>query len=58
MLSPAKMYHATYPAPKDVVQLRHFLGLANYYRIYVKNFSQIAEPLYKLTRKTARIPLE
>jgi len=43
----------TYPVPKDVGELRRFLGLANYYRRYVKDYSQTAEPLHKLTRKTA-----
>ena len=43
-----------YPTPKNVHELRQFLGLANYYRRFVQNFSKIAEPLHQLTRKTAR----
>ena len=45
---------ADYPAPKDVHKLRQYLGLANYYRRFVQDFSQIAEPLHQLTRKTAK----
>ena len=39
------------PAPSDVPRLRAFLGLANYYRRFVKNFSLIAKPLTILTGK-------
>lgn len=38
-------------APCDVPQLRAFLGLANYYWRFQKNFSQIAKPLTILTSK-------
>jgi transposase InsO family protein len=32
-------------------QVRQFLGAANYYRRFVKNFSEIAKPLTELTKK-------
>ncbi|GFW16114.1 retrovirus-related Pol polyprotein from transposon 17.6 [Trichonephila clavipes] len=35
--------------PTDVHQLRSFFGLCTYYRKFVKNFSTIARPVYKLT---------
>lgn len=35
--------------PTDRVKLRRFLGACSFYRRFVKNFSQIALPLYKLT---------
>lgn len=41
------------PMPKNVTQLRSFLGLASYYRKFVKDFSKKAAPLYELTRKDA-----
>ena len=39
------------PLPKNKKQLQAFLGVANYYRFFVKNFATIAEPLYQLLRK-------
>ena len=41
---------ASIPRPKDVSRLRAFLGLANYYRKFVANFSRMAKPLTMLTR--------
>jgi len=35
--------------PKTVRDIRKFLGLANYYRQFVKNFAAIAKPLNMLT---------
>ena len=37
--------------PKDVHQIRQFLGLVNFFRTHVQNFSMIASPLTQLTRK-------
>ena len=37
--------------PKTVTEVRSFLGLAGYYRRFVKDFSAIALPLTRLTRK-------
>jgi hypothetical protein len=39
------------PTPSNVPRLQVFLGLANYYRRFVKNFSLIAKPLTILTGK-------
>ena len=41
------------PPPKTATEVRSFLGLAGYYRRYVKNFVAIASPLHALTRKDA-----
>ena len=41
------------PPPKTATEVRSFLGLAGYYRHYVKNFAAIATPLHALTRKDA-----
>ena len=37
--------------PKNATEVRSFLGLAGYYRRYVKNFAVITGPLHALTRK-------
>ncbi|XP_028802960.1 uncharacterized protein LOC114758115 [Neltuma alba] len=37
--------------PKSVTEVRSFVGLAGYYRRFIKGFSQIAMPLTKLTKK-------
>jgi hypothetical protein len=39
------------PNPIDVHILRSCIGLCNYYRIYVQDFSTIAHPLYALLKK-------
>ena len=41
------------PPPKTATEVRSFLGLAGYYRRYVKNFAAIAGQLLALTRKDA-----
>ena len=41
------------PPPKTATEVRSFLGLAGYYRQYVKNFAAIAGLLHALTRKDA-----
>ena len=35
-----------YPVPSSVKDIRAFMGLANYYRKFVKNFAKIASPLH------------
>ena len=40
--------------PKGVKNIQKFLGLANYYRWFVKDFARIARPLYEITRKETK----
>ncbi|KAM0961741.1 hypothetical protein TB1_020386 [Malus domestica] len=40
--------------PRTVTKVRSFLGLAGYYRWFVQDFSMIALPLTKLTRKDVK----
>ena len=40
-----------FPIPKNVKQTRSFLGLANYYRKFIKGFAHIVKPMTELTRK-------
>ena len=37
--------------PKSVFEIRSFLGLAEYYRRFIKDLSQLAAPMTRLTRK-------
>jgi hypothetical protein len=37
--------------PKNVKQIRGFLGMAGYYRRFIEGFSKIAGPMTKLLRK-------
>ena len=38
-------------APKNIKEMQKFLGLTNYYRQFIKDFTRIAVPLYQLIRK-------
>ncbi|GBG63914.1 hypothetical protein CBR_g39919 [Chara braunii] len=42
-----------WPTPRTLTELRSFLGLANYYRKFVRNFSTIAAPLRRSLKKEA-----
>ncbi len=39
----------TWPVPKNLRELRSFLGFAGYYRRFVKGYSNIVKPLHNLT---------
>ena len=40
-----------WPIPKNITEVKGFLGICSYYRRFVKNFSILARPLVKLTEK-------
>ena len=42
-----------WPVPRSRRELQQFLGLANYYRRFIKSFALIAKPLQYLTEKNA-----
>ena len=39
------------PEPRDVPELRSFLGSVNFYRKFLPNLATVTEPLHRLTRK-------
>ena len=43
-----------WPRPITLTEVRSFLGLAGYYRRFMKNFSKIAAPLTRLTQKNVK----
>ena len=46
------------PSPVNVKTVRQFLGHAGFYRRFIKDFSKIAKPLYKLLEKDAKFVWE
>ncbi len=51
-MDPAKVEAiTTWPAPQSTHDIRVFLGLANFYRRFIKNFSNAAAPLTYLLKK-------
>lgn len=45
----------TWPQPKTITELRSFLGLANFYRRFVRGFSKITASLNDLLKKQASL---
>ncbi|GJZ91582.1 putative reverse transcriptase domain-containing protein [Tanacetum coccineum] len=51
-VDPAKIEAVkNWTSPTTPIEVRQFLGLAGYYRRFIKGFSKIAKPLTKLTQK-------
>ena len=40
-----------WPVPQNVTEVRQFLGICSYYRRKIKQFAEIARPLFDLTKK-------
>lgn len=43
-----------WPTPNNTTELKGFIGLCIYYRVWIEGFAIIAGPLYALTRKNAK----
>ena len=53
LVDPAKIEAVSnWERPTTPTEVRSFIGLAGYYRRFVKDFVEIAGPLIRLTRKT------
>ena len=51
-MDPEKVRAMTdWPVPKNVSEVKGFLGLLNYYRRFIKDFARIALPLTELTKE-------
>ena len=44
---------ATWPPPTSRREVQQFIGFANYYRRFIKDFAQVARPLHRLTERTS-----
>lgn len=54
-MDPGKVHAVReWPQPSSVKQVQRFLGFANFYRKFIRNFSSVAEPLSALTKKSAQ----
>ena len=52
LVDPAKVETVmSWEVPRSPSEIRSFLGLEGYYRRFIKDFSKIAVPLTRLTRK-------
>ena len=40
--------------PKSIFEIRSFLGLAGYYKRFIEDFSRLAAPMTRLTRKEVK----
>lgn len=49
---PSKINKVTnWPEPTSTREVQQFLGFANYYRRFIRDFSQVAKPLHRLTER-------
>ena len=47
----------SWPVPSTLTQVRQLVGTASYYHKFIPNFSEIAYPLTRLTKKSVRFVL-
>lgn len=43
-----------YPPPRNIKQLRRILGMLNWFKKYIPNYSIVVEPLTRLLRKNVK----
>ena len=54
-IDPKKVEAAmSWERPKSVFEILSFLGLAGYYRRFIEDFSRLAAPMTRLTRKEVK----
>lgn len=54
-VDPSKIFTIVeWKPPKNVTEVRNFLGLVDYYRRFVKGFSMIATPMKRLLQKDVK----
>src|SRR5258707_3696274 len=54
-MDPIKVQALTdWPQPTTLKQLRSFLGFGNYYKDFIKDYSQLARPLHEMTKKNVK----
>jgi hypothetical protein len=46
---------SSWPKPTSITELRSFLGLANFYRKFMKDYAKLAAPLHELLKKDASL---
>lgn len=52
-MDPAKIQSVVeWPTPKNIKEVRGFLGFTNFYRHFIKNYSKVVAPLTDLTKTT------
>ena len=52
-MDPVKVQGVTeWPVPTRLKEVQSFLGFVNFYQRFIKSFSNIAQPLHALTRKS------
>lgn len=44
-----------YPLPKNIKEIRAFLGLVGYYRRFIRNFAKVVQPLTRCLKKGTKI---
>lgn len=47
-----------YPIPKTTKEIKQFLGIAGFYRKFIRDFSKIAQPLTRCLKKGSKIDTE